>query len=373
MFLNVIKPQSNYGALRHHADCLAAAFAALGHDVKVIDRPVNDRPIGEVAPTFISFNLVDVDLHFNDLFMFDNDRYKLYSFNVDHPVFMLPRILQADVGRNVRSLYLDEAHVELTQRIGDFTGFTQNTFLPPGAAPQPKVDWSKRHTILFSGGYPNPKRDWGEGNDFAHILDDVADLFLAEPESTLESCLRQVLIDTNTLVDETLIMKLLVRCRPVYQYVQGVRRIALFDAIGNVGVKIKAYGNGWERCSCRDIEFVAQGDYARTLKIQKEAKLVINSNNGFTHGAHERVFAAQMSGCAVFSDWSSFYEKEFGDDGMIFYRFSDLKEAADIFANVANDDEKLEEIAANGHRITSARHSWTERAKTLLHMMEAES
>lgn len=373
MLINVIKPQSNYGALRHHADCIAAALTELGHSAKIVDiERADEWSVDEMGSRFVTLNLVGVDLYSAAGAFFDNDKYRLYSFNVDHPVFMLTRILQGDVGRNVTSFYLDETHVELTRRIGDFTGFAQNAFLPPGAMPQPKVDWSKRHSVLFTGGYPNPRRDWGEGNDFREILDGVADLYLAKPESTIEASLKQVLIDTHTAVDEALILKLLLRCQPVYKYVQGLHRKALFDAIGNVGVKIHAYGNGWERCTSKDVEFVEPGDYARTLEIQKEAKLVINSNNGFTQGGHERVFAAQMNGCAVFSDWNPFYEAEFGNDAMVFYRFSDLKEAADIFADVANDDAKLEEIAVNGQRITQSRHSWLHRVETLVRWMNED-
>ena len=53
----------------------------------------------------------------------------------------------------------------------------------------------------------------------------------------------------------------------------------------------------------------------RPLHLLRRARIVLNINNGFVAGGHERVFTAMCAGAAVFSEASRYYADVFRDDG----------------------------------------------------------
>ena len=51
--------------------------------------------------------------------------------------------------------------------------------------------------------------------------------------------------------------------------------------------------------------------FQETLHLLRQARLVLNTNNGFVAGGHERVFTAMCAGAGVVSDQSRYYAEAF--------------------------------------------------------------
>jgi glycosyltransferase involved in cell wall biosynthesis len=156
-------------------------------------------------------------------------------------------------------------------------------------------------------------------------------------------------------------------------YAEAHHRNALLNTLGQAGTPIHIYGNGWEPLLERYPSFVygGVGSFEETLHLLRRTKLVLNSNNGFVAGGHERVFTAMCGGAAVISDENRYYAEAFKPGReMAVYAWDKLDRVPGQIAALLEDQDALAALARAGAKRALADHTWTARAAKLVKIVK---
>ncbi|MEA1674352.1 glycosyltransferase [Nitrospirillum sp. BR 11163] len=392
MRIVLFKGQSQYGSLRLHIDQLAAAFTAMGHEAIVIDLAAPDgvarlnAALSRHVQFFYALNSMGVDLRVGDQTLFDAVDSVFITLHVDHPVHLWPR-LETKMDRRFVVSFLDETHVKLTRDCfppGHFAALSlmppgANTSIPPAMPDEDTLfrDWAERRDIplLFTGTYRGtPQRGWhgAERNFVTTLFDDAADLALSQDTLALEDAIDQVLAARDTSLSPAARTQLICKSREVYQYVEAYRRHQMLATLNAAGVPLVVYGKGWENRPFPAFDWRGEGSFEETLRLLRRTRLVLNSNNNFVAGGHERVFAAQINGAAVVSDTSRYYDRHYADGrDMLFYRWTALDALLTRIEAALADPGGLAAVAQAGFRQATTHHTWDVRARHILDLFAA--
>ena len=379
----LLKGQSQYGSLRLHIDQLAAALRALGEHVRVVDLI---HPFGVAA--FVRAAVVDgVDCVFAFSGVFGQEYGAVYnklgityaSLYVDNPVHHLPR-LQPPESPYV-AFFLDRTHQAFMQLMDEGRAFAYLGFLPPGANTlSADVDvsreaYGRRHIpILFSGTYRGePARAWLDMPAVVRdLLSAIADRMAADGALWIGAALRAALEAGGIVLTPDFFRTIAPALGGVQLFAEAYHRNAFVDVVGRAGVAIQTVGKGWDALCERypSFSYLGEGSFEETLELLRRTRVVINVNNGFVSGGHERVFAAMAAGAAVFSETSAFYEEVFveGED-LVTFKTPVGSEVAARLQHLAGDLDFGARIAANGHAKTLEHHLWTNRAAHIVEVV----
>jgi hypothetical protein len=371
----LVKAQSQYGALRLHVDQLADALRAMGEDVRVVDAMALFGTAAYVCAVVVDG--ADCVLTLGGVYgqeygpVFKKFGITFVSLYVDNPVHHLPRLEPPEC--QYVAFFLDRTHQAFMQAMDDTRAFAHIGFLPPGAnALAGSVDVSREAygerdiPILFSGTYRGePERTWlGMPTPVSNLLNAVAERMVADGSLWIGAALRDAL-DVGGI---KLTPEFLRTTAPVLRFVQlfaeAYHRNAFLDVVGSAGVAMQTVGKGWgplcERY--RSFSYLGEGSFEETLDLLRRTRVVINVNNGFVSGGHERVFAAMAAGAAVFSEASLFYDEVFVDgEDMLTFKTPVQPEVAARLQHLAHDLDLGAKIAANGHAKPRAHHMWANR------------
>jgi hypothetical protein len=379
----LVKAQSQYGSLRLHVDQLAAALRALGQDVRVVDTM---EPFGTAA--YVCATVVDgADCVFTFGGVFGQEYGPVFkkfgitfaSLYVDNPVHHLPR-LEPPVAQYI-AFFLDRTHQAFMQVMDETGAFAHLGFLPPGAntlaAP---VDVSREAygerdiPILFSGTYRGePERTWLDmPTAVSNLLSAVAERMAADGSLWIGAALKDALQSSGIKLTAEFLRATAPLLRFVQAFVEAYHRNMFLEVVGSAGVAITTVGKGWEPLCERypSFSYLGEGSFEETLHLLRRTRVVINVNNGFVSGGHERVFAAMAAGAAVFSERSLFYDEAFvaGHD-LIPFTTPVRAEVAASLQQLADDLDLGARIAANGHAKTLANHLWINRAMQIVEVV----
>jgi hypothetical protein len=383
----LIKGQSQYGSLRLHVDQLAAALSELGHVARVVDMMADDRQaqlnlaVHERPDCFFGFSGVGCDLKIHDGSAYDYLGCVYASMYVDHPVHHLARIA-APIRRHV-AFFLDRSHLQYVSASPLAKGISQLGFLPPGANELPEpADLSDeafaRRDIpaMFTGTYrgepKRPWRDWPE-SPARNLCEQIAERMAADARLPVLDALRAALKQ----IGAELTPQLFADCGPLLTgpqlFAEAYHRDAVLQVLGRAGAPLHIWGAGWEPLAARHPSFFygGVGSFAETLHLLRRARVVLNINNGFVAGGHERVFAAMCAGAAVFSDANRYYAEAF-DEGreIATYSWPKLADAPGRLSALMADEGRCASIARAGARRVQADHRWTSRAARLVKAVE---
>lgn len=392
MRIVLFKGQSQYGSLRLHIDQLATAFTALGHEAIIVDLAADDgvarlnAALARPVQFFYALNSMGVDLRSGDGSLYDRADALFITLHVDHPVHLWER-LETKMDRRFIVSFLDATHVKLVRDAFPPDHFAALSLMPPGANTSiPPVmpveddlfrDWTARRDIplLFTGTYRGtPDRRWrqAERNFVTTLFDDAADLALSHDTLAMEEAIDQVVAARDVSLAPASRTQLIRRSREVYQYVEAYRRHRLLETLNAAGVPLVVYGKGWENGPFPAFDWRGEGSFEETLGLLRRTRLVLNSNNNFVAGGHERVFAAQVNGAAVVSDTSRYYDRHYADGrDMLFYRWSALADLPARIEAALADPDGLADVARAGFRQAATHHTWEVRARHILGLFEA--
>ena len=94
---------------------------------------------------------------------------------------------------------------------------------------------------------------------------------------------------------------------------------------------------------------------------------MLNTNNGFVSGGHERVFTAMCAGAGVFSDASTYYAQAFKEGReIVTFPWKRMAEAPAKLAALMADVPRQAALARAGHKVATAEHRWANRAHKLV-------
>ena len=383
----LINGESNYNALRNHIVELGSALEELGHEVFTLDfvtggtKEVMREAIKAQIHGFVAFNAMACDAVVGDEPLFDALDTPYITCLVDHPAYHWESLDQRLKKYTVMAL--DHSHVRFLERFFDHDHFSAVGYLPTGATTTLSdtdfgESWLEERdiSIFFSGSMrPTAQRAWREfgENTLTSLLDDAVDLALSEEtlcfDDALDAALKEFSFALAPKHRKWLAMNTIV----AHNYIETFRRQALMKTLSEAEVPVTIVGKGWEPVmnEYRSFKWLGEGNVTETASLMKRSRIVLNSNNNFTEGAHERVFAAQASGAAVLSDASTAYEAEYKDEKeILYYRWQRLNELPSKIEGILNAPEKLSQIAAGGWRIMRERHSWKARARKIVEISQ---
>ncbi|WP_304191930.1 glycosyltransferase [Phenylobacterium aquaticum] len=380
----LFKGQSQYGSLRLHIDQLAAALTGLGHEAAIIDLTASDA-IAQLNASFqarpdayFGIGGVGSDLKTGEASVYDALGVVYASLYVDHPIHHIPR-LSTPIKRNA-ALFLDRSHVQFMTAWTKGRGFSQLGFLPPGAnelaEPLDTSDeaFAKRDIpVLFTGTYRGaPAMPWRQEADTPArtAIEAVAQRMAADARLPLLDALRLALADEfQAELTPELFKDFLPLLQAPQAFAEACHRDRLLHELGRGGAPLTIYGAGWEPLLGLYPSFAygGVGSFEETLHLLRRARLVLNANNGFVAGGHERVFTAMCGGAAVLSDESKYYAEAFKPGReMATYGWNRLDAVPGQIADLLADPAGLAAMARAGAKRAQAEHSWTARAAKLV-------
>lgn len=378
------KGQGQYGSLRLHIDQLGAALTGLGHGAQIIDLMADDAVAQvhasvETPPDcYFGISGIGSDVTIEGASAYDRIGRPYASLYVDHPVHHQGR-LATPIARNI-AFFLDRSHVQFMTAWSKGRGFSHLGFMPPGANELPEPTdlsdeaFARRDIpLLFTGTYRGPPatpwRDQGD-NPARTVMDAVAELMAADARLPLLDALRSALARlykadlTSQLLDE--FMPLLPQAQ---FFAEAYHRDRLLRILGQAGTALTVYGSGWEPLAAAYPSFTygGVGSFEETLHLLRRTRLVLNTNNGFVQGGHERVFTAMAGGAAVISDDNKYYQEAFKPGREIaLFPWSKAEQVPAQIAALLGDPAALGAMARSGAKRTQADHRWSSRAARLV-------
>jgi hypothetical protein len=379
----LIKGQSQYGSLRLHIDQLAKALVEIGHEAAIVDMLADDRQaqlnaaLQAMPDCVFGFSGVGCDLKGDRGSLYDVMDTVYASIYVDNPVHHLGRV-QAPIRKHV-ALFLDRSHVQFVKASPFASNISQLGFLPPGANELPEPPdlsgeaFAKRDIpLMFTGTYrgaPQPSwRQWAD-SPAKTVAEAVAERMVADARLPILEAVRQVLQQMGAELTPELFTDIAALLSGPQLFAEAYHRDAALTALGTAGLPLHIWGNGWEPLAERYPSFVygGVGSFAETLHTLRRARVVLNINNGFVAGGHERVFTAMCAGAAVFSDANRYYEEAFKEGReIVTFAWPKLDQAPAQLAALVADTHRAGQIARAGAKRAHAEHRWTDRAQKLV-------
>lgn len=379
----LFKGQSQYGSVRLHVDQVAAALRELGHDARVIDLKAPDAQaqvdaaLRDPPECFFGFSGVGTDLRIGGDCAFDRLGVAYASLYVDHPVHHIGR-LSTPIRKNL-AFFLDRTHVQFVTAWPTGRGFTHLGFLPPGANELPEpVDLSDEAfatrdiPLLFTGTFRGePQATWRawEDSPARTVVEGVASRMAADARLPILDAVRLILKDLSAELTPDLLDNIAPLLSAAQLFAEAYHRDALLGVLGAAGVPLRVYGNGWEPLVARYPSFTygGVGSFEETLHLLRRTRLVLNINNGFVAGGHERVFTAMCAGAAVFSDATKYYADVFKEDREIAtFAWPKIAEAPGLLMAHLADADRLAAMARAGAKRAQGEHRWIHRAARLV-------
>ncbi|MCR5879727.1 glycosyltransferase [Phenylobacterium sp. J367] len=377
------KGQGQYGSLRLHIDQLAQALTGLGHDVRILDlmAPDANEPIraaiADPPDAFFGISGVGSDIRLGDRSAYDHLGKPYASLYVDHPTYHLQRLSNPIAKHLV--FFLDRTHVQFMTAWARRGAFAHLGFLPPGANELPDpVDlsdeaYARRDIgVLFTGTYrgaaPTPWTEWPQG-PAPTIMAGVAERMAADARLPLMDALKSALHALGGELTAEYLQSLAPILHAGQAFAEAYHRDRLLQTLGKAGVPIDVRGHGWEPLAERypSFRYGGVGSFEETLGLLRRTKVVLNINNGFLAGGHERVFTAMCAGAAVFSDSTKYYADAFKEGRELeTFAWPKMDEAPAKLAALAADEPRAAGIARAGAKKATAEHRWTDRAAKLV-------
>lgn len=379
----LFKGQSQYGSLRLHIDQLAQALTDQGHQTFIVDLVDEDakdtlqRTFAEPPDCYFGLSGIGSDIRNAEGSVYDQLGVVYASLYVDHPLHHNARLSQ-DIKKHV-VFFLDRSHVQFMTAWSRGRTLAHLGFMPPGANELPEpVDVSDEAfarrdiPLLFTGTYRGPAQplwaDWADSPAKA-MVDEVAARMVADGRLPVLDALRAVLADNEIELTSSLLDEIVPLLQAPQAYAEAHHRDSLLHALGVSGIPLEIRGNGWEPLVALypSFRYGGVGSFEETLHLLRRTQLVLNTNNGFVAGGHERVFTAMCAGVAVFSDASRYYADAFKEGREIAtFSWNKLHAAPGQLTSLMSDIPALAAMARAGYKRAMADHRWFDRATRLV-------
>ena len=348
------KNDSSYGSIPHFQNQLMGGMRESGA-VPVVCRNVEDT-IGLDA--FVLVN--SVSLAIQEQIM--NNVQSYWTLLLDAPFHHANWIASSPSSTNYA--VIDSSHPEILFQLD-----RRGVFFPHGGDTQAFRAWKDRDIdILFIGTAPDVDHATKYIESFRPESCDVAKQLVHEALVSPWTPLLRLLISLlkhsgiNMTIDES--MSVLTWSDHL---VRATHRLNLLQAFSEFPVVVA--GAGWDRVDMSpNHQWIGEVPCPEIAELMSRAKIVLCPSSGFTHGAHERTLTAMGSGAVPLTMPTSYLSQHFEHGTHIAY-FHQLKEAVDLGRLILNGSH-WEVVGEAGHQIVDEAHSWAQRGKELLTMLQ---
>ena len=366
---------------------IADALVQLGHNVITCDTSQADEVMAAIS-LLREEKMVDLSIGFNALGMriiIDGEPLDVYadldvlhiSILLDEPFNPACNGYKHEAKRHLIT-YLDRTDAYyLTQM--QLVEHKAKMFMPLGGT-ESGLLWeellerkknSSYNVVVSAGKFDLHQRrpvwpEYGLAPAMCKMLDDIVSMLQEYPVSVVEAV--RCVLHERGMEDDCYFSAIAGFFPLILCYVKSWRRQHLIESLAMEGVEIDLFGSGWEPDDFQGkVNIHGVVPYADMLDVITKAKVVVNDEACFNHGAHDWVFTSMLNGAVVVSEYSAYLAEEFVDGQDLFlFDWQNIREQLNVIPRLLNDDSYWEKVAARAYKKASDKHTWRHRAMRLL-------
>lgn len=313
----------------------------------------------------------------------------IYNIVVDHPYYYHNRLMELaeddrehpGLMKQYHHLSIDRIHQQYFKRF--YPDYNEAGFLPlAGTDPfsELALPTIKERTtdIIFTGNYTEPaffeKYAHHLNEEYAVFYHGIMDELIAHPYRTVEEvemehCYREM----GPQKDEDMRMPMH-KMIFIDMYVRNYFRGEVIRILADNGFSIKTIGAGWEKLPVKHpnrMTMMGQTDSLTCLQEIRNSKVSVNVLPWFKDGVHDRVFNSILNGAVCFTDESK-YQKEILKEGagVSYYELGNEAAICEKMERLLSNQKLLEENVQRGLEIVRKEHTWANRARKFLRMVQ---
>lgn len=371
-----------YNSYNYFSGALAEALLNCSHTVSVFSgekEPLEamERFVGQKFDAMVDFNSNLPKLKMEDgSYFLDQIDAPFYDIILDHPLYhhdMLKHKL-----KNFHVICLDENHKTYIENY--YPHIVSVHVLPmtgediaPGETGLPK----KNIGLLFSGSYTPPGEVAASIKDIPDFMGEITNNLIeklkADPCITQEAALRTMLPDLDEIVEELFPLHMQA-CFLADSYIRAFRREEILTSLAKEKIPMTVCGNGWRKSPLADFQNVSvidDTDFKDTFSLFRQAKITLNIMPEFKAGTHDRIYSSMLNKSLCLTDPSSMVRHQFTEGKeLVFYNVNQPDALCEKVKELLLNDASREEITENGYKKALAEHTWANRGKDFLQIIE---
>lgn len=290
-----------------------------------------------------------------------------YNIIVDHPMHYFETLDHAPECGIVACA--DRYHMDYIKRF--YPTVKRTLFLPTAGAWLKPFDQLKPFAersidVLFIGAFKCNDIDYY--HEFEQKL--TKELLTDHPDWTFEKIVENYFLSQHCPLSDTDLKKIIQEHRLIDVNACALCRAQIIEILIQSGIPVTVYGSRWEYTHLlENPNFIYKGNCSveEGILLMEDSKIVLNQLANFKDGASERIFEAMLQGAVSLTDDSIYLKENFTDSIDIkFYSCSDLASLPAIVHSILSDTALSEKIRKKAYHKASIRHTWLQRASTLL-------
>lgn len=361
-----------YGILYSFSVQLKDALVSLGEDVVFFD-PEKDRitdSFGKEYKAVIGFmeTFFYNSMPDSDILLFDLIKGPKFNYWPDHPAFYYR--FSDRYPKDYYILTLDRNYVKF---INTYYTNTKAFYLPPGGIEQSDMPGfeEREYDVSFLGTYVDYRdvlKGFNAGDEVTRIITkSYLDYMIANPDETTEDAFSNVLQRLGA--DVTTEQYLTELCKIHRIATMGAARFykeKVVETIVNSGIVLDVFGDSWKKANFAGkdkLRIHPEIPAEKVSEVYRKSKISLNVMTWHKDAVTERVLDAMLSGSLVLTDRTDAMVECFDDKkDILYFNLSNLEKVPEMIKeNLKNSD-----IALNGCNKAIESHTWKDRAKSLL-------
>lgn len=349
-----------FGVLRDFADSLADELQKLGQAVLLVEPGKTDYEYlqNHVSKAIIGFQAGAMEKDF-----FKQLQGPKLQFWFDNPVFYEEHF--QSISEECYVLCHDMDYAEYISR---HYRIKNVHIMPPAGHTQVWQEGERPYDIVYIGKYLPESEVQLEGEYRQYY-----DYMLSHPEMTFSDGLQGMLQEMGKPELMSRSKEIFQNLNPLCQRVINYYKKRVIDTILEAGYEIHVYGDSWnnyESPYAHRLIKHSEVSVAESLEEWGRAKIGLNIMSWHKAGMTERIANIMLSGAVCLSDETSYLKEHFMEgEQIVTFRLSELEQLPGKIEMLLKEDN-WRRIARGGYGVASNEHTWADRAKQLLDMVE---
>ncbi|MEE1250965.1 MAG: glycosyltransferase [Lachnospiraceae bacterium] len=303
----------------------------------------------------------------DDSYFLDHIDAPFFDIILDHPLYHHESLKQKL--SNFHVLCLDQNHKKYIEENYPHIKSVHQIFLS-GEESTSYIPLKKRPIdILFTGTYTPANEVW----DAVHLapaflrknITDLIDMMLSDSTLTLESAVRKLIPDTDSLIFENFPLHIS-SFFLVDTYLRAYYREELIKTIVHANLPLTICGANWDKFSLfsagkdQNITFLPSVSFKDTFALMGQAKITLNLMPLFKQGLHDRIPSSMLNHSVCVTDKTSYLEEHYTHEKeLAFYDITNLSTLPGLLTDLLSNSAKAEQISECGYQYAKKYTSWS--------------
>ncbi len=326
----------------------------------------------------------------------------IFNILVDHPMYFHSKLVKEHA--NMHLFCVDREHVAYLRRFypafrADFLPLAGNLLLEvwqrdknaqrdENVRQDENVQWqgaemipyeNRQYDLIFTANYVPlaafRERMRAQGEEYRIFYERIAEDLLEHPACSVDAVIEQHITEELGRLSPEELRGAMAGCAFLDMYARSYLRGEIVRGLAEHGVKVHLFGADWDKLPCAKPEnLICNGKMissAACARVTGDAKMALNVLPWFRDGAHDRIFTAMLQKTLVVTDSNGYLEETFEPGReMLSYQPKETGQLAELIQEYLADQKAAQEIAERGYEKAVARHTWENRAKTLLQLID---